>query len=187
MLPRISPPKRAAPRSSRFAVNADGVEMAGNGAQVTLNGANASMVNATNHGVVVSASQTVITGGTSSTSLQLDDAGATFSNTLTGGPAKVTGVADGTSNFDAVNYRQLHALDRQMSNGIASTTAMANMPALEQGKRFAVGVGVGHFNGASALAVGGNYRMSSNAVVRASVGLNGRRNNAFGAGASFSW
>jgi hypothetical protein len=167
-------------------VNAGGVDVAGNGAQVTLNGANASLVNATNHGVVVSETQTMITGGTSSTHLLLDDAGVTFSNTLTGGAAKVTGVADGTSTFDAVNYGQLQAQDRLMSAGIAATTAMANMPALEQGKSFAIGVGVGHFNGASALALSGNYRIAPNSVFRASVGLNGR-SNAYGAGASFSW
>ena len=174
--------------ANKVVVGASGIDLAGNGAQIILSGANASLVNNTNHGVVVTSNQTVITGGTTSTRLVLDDAGATFSNTLTGGAAKVTGIADGTTNSDAVNFNQLQTLDKRMSAGIAATTAIANMPALESDKTFAVGVGIGHFNGASAMAIGGNYRMSPNAVFKASVGSNGRRNNTtYGAGASFSW
>lgn len=70
------------------------------GAQVALSGANASLVNNTGHGVAVSATQTVITGGTTSTSLTLNDRAATFANTVTGGPTTVTGVADGVADFD---------------------------------------------------------------------------------------
>src|SRR5581483_1163191 len=57
------------------------------------------------HGVVVTEQQTVLSGGTHSTSLVLGDEGATFSNVETGGPTRVSGVADGTSDFDAVNLR----------------------------------------------------------------------------------
>ena len=168
-------------------MNANGVDVTGNGANITLNGTNVSLVNSTSHGVVVSSTQTLITGGTSSTSLQLDDIGARFSDSSTGGAAKVTGVADGTSTHDAVNFGQLQALEQRMSAGIAATSAMANIPPLEQGKKFAMGVGIGHFNGSSSVAIGGNYRLSPNAVFRASVGINGGRKNVFGAGASFSW
>ena len=173
--------------ANQVAVNANGVAVAGNNARVTLNGATASMLNDTNHGVVVSATQTLISGGTSTTNLLLNDAGASFSNTQTGGPARVTGIADGTMPFDAVNFRQLQALDRRLSLGISSTVAMANIPPLEQNKTFSVGVGMGVFNGATTLAIGGNYRMSPNAVFRASLGFAGERRNTFGAGASLSW
>ena len=173
--------------ANRVLVNAAGVAVAGNNARVTLNGATASMLNDTNHGVIVSATQTLISGGTATTNLLLNDGGATFSNNQTGGPARVTGIADGSLPFDAVNYRQLQGLDKRMSSGIASTVAMANIPPLEPNKTFAVGVGMGHFNGNTALSIGGNYRMSPNAVFRASAGFGGERRGTFGAGASLSW
>jgi hypothetical protein len=59
------------------------------------------------HGLAVNQNRTVLSGGTRSTSLTLNDDGATFANTATGGPARVTGVADGAHNFDAINYGQL--------------------------------------------------------------------------------
>lgn len=69
----------------------------------------ASLVNSTGHGVVVSDTATVISGGTTSTTLTLDDTGATFADTVTGGPALVHGVADGVVATDAVNKGQLDA------------------------------------------------------------------------------
>ena len=173
--------------ANRVAVTANGVDISATGAKIALNGPDVSLLNSTGHGMVVSATQTVLSGGTSSTNLVLDDGGATFSNTLTGGAARVTGVADGAATFDAVNFGQLQVLSKRLSSGVATSTAMANMPALETGKNFAVSVGVGNFNGTSALAIGGNFRLSPNAVFKASVGMNGRRSSAFGAGASFSW
>lgn len=59
------------------------------------------------HGVDINQTRTVISGGTHSTSLTLNDWGATFQNDTTGGPARVTGVADGEDRYDAVNYGQL--------------------------------------------------------------------------------
>jgi len=47
------------------------------------------------HGVVVQEDKTVVSGGTSSSSLTLADNGATFSNSATGRPIQVHGVADG--------------------------------------------------------------------------------------------
>lgn len=173
--------------ANTVAVNAGGVGLAGNGARLTLNGTTASLVNDTSHGLTVSSSQTLLTGGLSSTSLQLDDSGATFANAETGAPARVTGVANGTFGYDAVNYGQLRARDGQVSRGIAAATAMANIPPIDQGKTFAVGVGVGHFNGNTVLAVSGNYRASSNATFRASAALRGGRERTLGAGAAFSW
>ena len=41
--------------------------------------------------------------------LTLNDSGATFSNAATGAPTRVTGVANGAGDFDAVNVRQFSA------------------------------------------------------------------------------
>jgi len=99
------------------------------------------------HGLLVDQTQTVISGGTASTSLTFDDWGATFQNDATGGPARVTGVADGQKDFDAVNYRQ-------MNSGIASVAALAAIPDPVPGKHFSIGLGYGNSHGQSAVAAG---------------------------------
>jgi hypothetical protein len=156
------------------------------GAGLTLQGANASLINNTGHGMQVTATQTVISGGSTSTSLRLSNGGAAFSNSSSGAPVRVTGVADGTTSFDAVNYQQLKALEKKMSQGVASTTAIANIPQVDQDKTFAVGMGVANFNGETALAVGMTYRPMPNAVLKASVSA-GSGQTVFGGGAAMSF
>ena len=102
------------------------------------------------HGLQVYQDATVLSGGTNSTSMTLDDNGATFRNDVTGGPARVTGVADGHNNFDAVNFRQL----KTAYSGIASVAALAAIPNPVAGKKFILGVGYGNFEGENAIAAG---------------------------------
>lgn len=138
------------------------------------------------HGLVVTESQATLSGGVHSTSLTLNDNGATFSNSATGAPVQVHGVADGTQDFDAVNYRQL----KQIAAGVAGVSAMANIPQVDQNKTFAVGVGLGNFQSQSALALGASYRMASNVVAKASVSTtngSGSKNTVYGVGAGMSW
>jgi hypothetical protein len=138
------------------------------------------------HGLIVTETQATLSGGTHSSSLTLNDNGATFTNASSGAPIQVHGVADGTSDFDAVNYRQL----KQLSAGVASTVAMANIPQVDQDKTFALGAGVGQYNGQTALAIGASYRFASNAVLRASLGSGsggGQARTTAGAGVGFSW
>ncbi len=140
------------------------------------------------HGLAVQQTQTVLTGGNTSTSFTLNDNGATFANSATGAPVKVTGVADGVNSFDAVNVRQL----RGVYAGVAGTAAMANIPPIDAGKTFALGAGLGGFKGQGAIAVGAAVRVGDNAQVRASMSssLNtdtGSRNTAFAIGAGLSF
>lgn len=135
------------------------------------------------HGMIVTESQATLSGGVQSTSLTLNDNGATFSNSATGAPAQVHGVANGTQDFDAVNYRQL----KEVAAGVAGVSAMANIPHVDQDKTFAVGVGLGNFQGQSALALGASYRVAQNAVIKASVTANGSKNTVYGVGAGMSW
>ena len=74
-----------------------------------------------------------------------------------------------------------------LSGGIASSVAMANIPLVDTGKTFAVGVGLGGYDGQSALALGASYRISPNGVFRASVSTGSAAKTAVGAGVSFSW
>ena len=134
------------------------------------------------HGLVITQTETVLSGGTNSTSLTLNDGGATFTNTVTGGPARVTGVADGHSRFDAVNYGQL----KETYGGIASVAAMANIPDPAPGKAFAVGIGFGNFEDEQAFALGGAASLPENVSLQASVGRS-VDNTSFGAGVGFSW
>lgn len=135
------------------------------------------------HGLVVTESQTTISGGTESSSMTLTDRAATFSNAQTGAPITVTGVADGRADFDAVNVRQF-------AGAIASVAAQANIPSLAAGQDRTFGMGVGNFMGKSALAMGMNIRGNGNAVykVTLSSGLNdGAKKAVFAAGAAWGF
>jgi hypothetical protein len=137
------------------------------------------------HGFVVDENSATMSGGTHSTSLTLNDNGATFSNPANGASVQVHGVADGTSDFDVVNYRQL----MQIAAGVASTSAMANIPQVDQNKTFSVGVGLGNFQGQTAVALGASYRAAPNTVYKASISTTSgsSRTTVFGTGAAFSW
>ncbi|MEO8628503.1 MAG: YadA C-terminal domain-containing protein [Betaproteobacteria bacterium] len=133
------------------------------------------------HGLVITETQTTLSGGTASSSLTMSDNGGTFSNSSTGAPVQVHGVNDGTADFDAVNVRQF-------SGAIASVSAMANIPQVDLDKTIAIGVGVGAFMSKGALALGASYRFARNAVLKGSVatGTNGG-DTVVGAGAAWSF
>lgn len=82
--------------------------------------------------------------------MTLNNYGATFANTTTDGPARVTGVADGSSDYDAVNYRQL----QKSYQGIPFVSALSAIPPTLPAKRFSVGAGYGYFESESSLAIG---------------------------------
>ena len=134
------------------------------------------------HGIVVQEDKTTISGGNYSSSLTMADNGATFSDSATGAPVQVHGVADGTSDFDAVNVRQF-------SSAIASVTAMANIPQVDQDKTVSMGMAMGSFMGKTALAAGMTYRFAKNGVLKGSISsaLNSSKSTAVGLGAAWSY
>ena len=135
------------------------------------------------HGLVVTETQTTLSGGTQSSSMTLNDRAATFSNAQNGNPITVTGVADGRADFDAVNVRQF-------AGAIAAVAAQANIPALSAGQDRTFGMGVGNFMGKSALAMGMNFRGSANSVYKATVssGLNnGMKQTVLGVGGAWGF
>jgi len=117
------------------------------------------------HGLRVEQRRTVLSGGTSTTNLTLDDSGATFDDDE-GGPARVRGVDDGRSRYDAVNYGQL----QEAEGGVASVAALTSIPSLQTDKRFNVGLGAGTFSGEHALAVGASLRLGRHVVVKGGAG-----------------
>ena len=151
---------------------------------VTLADNRASVMTSGGNGMWADASSANLTGG--GNTLSMSSSGARFSN-ASGGPVKVTGVANGTSKYDAVNYGQLQDVERLASRGIASVTAMANIPQVEPGKTFAVGAGIGSYNGYQALAIGASGRIMDDLVFKASIGSSENGHAAFGGGVSYSW
>ena len=154
-----------------------------NKAQVQLNtdnqtGNSSASVTVTNsqgntHGLTIDANnthQTVLSGGNSSTSLTLNDNGAQFSNNVNGGPARVSGVADGVNAFDAVNARQLGSVASRAYSGIAQIAAMQGLATPTGGRNYAVGMGAGFYAGQQALAFGAKAVVADNFQVCASFG-----------------
>jgi hypothetical protein len=148
------------------------------------------------HGLTVNQTNTVLSGGTDSTTMTLDNNGATFANSAAagGGPAQLHGVANGTSYYDAVNLGQLNSatnkLKNQMSGGIAATAAMSQIPQVEPGRKFSIGAGAAGYGNTGAFAVGASMRFSDQLVAKASIGLSPTGNGtqvAGGAGLSYSW
>lgn len=178
----------AAPSSQVLLSNAGGTSVDTNGKIVMgAEGASAALT-LTNglgntHGLVVTESQTTLSGGTQSSSMTLTDRAATFSNAQTGAPITVTGVANGRADFDAVNVRQF-------AGAIAAVSAQANIPALAAGQDRNFGIGMGHFMGKSALAMGMSMRGSNNSVYKATLssGLNAGTSQAVvGVGAAWGF
>jgi predicted acyltransferase (DUF342 family) len=131
-------------------------------------------VSGNTHGLTVGESSTVLTGGTTSTSLTLNDGGATFANSSTGNPVRVTGIANGVNDYDAVNVRQLRVYEDAVDKaniGIASVSALAAIPGTMPCKRFAVGAGYGYFEHESAIAIGIKARMWDFLSVQAGIGF----------------
>jgi hypothetical protein len=134
------------------------------------------------HGLSVTSDSATLTGGTRSTSLVLNDDGATFRNDTTQGPARVTGIEDGSAPYDAVNYRQL----RRAYSGVASVAALAGIPDPGPGKRLALGVGGGAYLGEKAIAVGMAAQVTERIRVKTGFTFGGT-DSAVNGGISYSW
>jgi len=136
--------------------------------------------------------------GVNSTGAQINGGGAalvlagnraTFGATNGGAPIRVTGIADGQNQYDAVNYGQVQELEKNLSRGISGATAMANIPQVDQNKAFNLGIAVGGYNGETAVAIGGSARVAKDGILKASVGFagGGSSNTTWGVGGGWSW
>ena len=65
--------------------------------------------------------------------------------------------------------------------------AQANIPQVLNGQTFAVGAGVGGYDGENAVAVGVSFRASQNVTVKATVSDDTEQNVGYGAGLSVGW
>ena len=186
--------------NNTLSVDSNGGAAGGNTLVVNGSGASMTVLNSGTgiaHGLFIGQSSTVLTGGTTSTSLTLDDNGATFANTATGGPARVTGVANGVNPFDAVNVSQLNSqissVNRHIDNvakksygGIASVAALAGIPGPIDNKRFSLGIGYGNYAGENAVALGAKANLLNSVGLTLGLGFSNSR-TAASMGAGFSW
>ena len=78
--------------------------------------------------------------------------------------------------------------EKIVSRGIASVTALANIPQVDTGKAFAIGAGVASFNSEAAFAIGASARVGGSGVIKASVGSgSGSGKAAYGLGGGWSF
>ncbi|WP_373100435.1 MULTISPECIES: YadA family autotransporter adhesin [Pasteurellaceae] len=124
---------------------------------------------------------------------------ANEANTVSVGSAgnerRVTNVADGVKATDAVNKRQLDQVsadlrktDRKLRAGIAGAVAIANIPQVTQPGANLVGMGVGNYNGQSAVAVGYSKLSDNNKVIfKVSAGATTQGDYNVGAGIGYQW
>lgn len=117
---------------------------------------------------------------------------ANFSTTG-GAPIRVTGVANGVYDFDAVNMSQYNFLtgvvrdtQKMAYSGIASVAAMAAIPDPAPGKRYNFGLGVGQYEGYRAVAAGFKGHVTDNLSVTAGAAFSSFANT-YNVGAGFSW
>ncbi|OQX03213.1 MAG: hypothetical protein BWK73_40265 [Thiothrix lacustris] len=131
------------------------------------------------HGLSVGETNTTLSGGTNSTILTLDDSGAKFSG-AGGAPARVTGIADGVADFDAVNFRQLNNLDKKLTGKINETgavaAAFAQLGQAQTPGKSTFGIAAGGQGSKAGVALGFSHRpvTMKPVVIKASLGASGK-------------
>jgi autotransporter adhesin len=149
-------------------------------------------------GVVTIVGSAVNVGTNSGSSVNLGSSAGNSTVSLNGN--RLQNVGAGVLGTDAVNLNQLNSLlssttsqianlQSQVNtnkNGIAGVSAMSNIPSLSSSQKNNFGVGIGAFQGASAIAFGGNFRIKDNLVGKISASLSSG-NYVTGAGLSIGW
>jgi hypothetical protein len=149
-------------------------------------------------GAVAIIGSTVSLGTNSGSAVILGNSSADSTVSLNGN--RLQNIGTGVSGTDAVNLNQVNSLMSSTTSqitslqnqaninkgGISSVSAMTNIPSLSASQKNNFGVGIGSFQGASAIAFGGNFRIKDNLVGKISASLSSG-NYVTGAGLSFGW
>ncbi|RUS65196.1 hypothetical protein EGN72_01035, partial [Pseudorhodobacter sp. E13] len=162
--------------------NSSQVEVTATSVSLTQNGSGFSSSGGTTR--LTGTTSTVVSGG--STQMVLSDSGVNFSG-AGGAPVRLSGVADGVAPTDAVNVRQLGALEGKLSGAIAGTMAMTQLPTITANESFSFGVAVGGYNGQSAFALGGTARLDNNMVLRGAAQYSKEGGVGAAVGIGWSW
>ncbi|HBX05735.1 MAG TPA: hypothetical protein DEG10_06250, partial [Leclercia adecarboxylata] len=156
-------------------------------------------------------------GNTSVTTLNATDITAgTVTASVDANGDVISNVGDGQADTDAVNVRQLNAMQsgsgaalnefssrvdarfdamderidevaERAYGGVASVAALAAIPTPAPGKRFSVGAGLGSYASESAVAVGFRAAITESTSVTAGVSRNTASKTAANLGVGYSW
>lgn len=129
-------------------------------------------------GLLIEADSISLSSGDNSATMHLSSKGLTLSNSSTGGPVPMHGVAAGVNEYDAVNVSQL----RDVSAGIAASSAAANIPQPINTDQF-IGIGIGNFGNETAIAIGvRTYNKANKVSSSATLTYDSRDNMSVGIG-----
>jgi autotransporter adhesin len=149
-----------------------------------VTGSNITATNSTdisNNATAIGANTTAI--GTNTTAIGANTTSIGTNTTAIG--TNTTAIGANTTAIASINTG-FSDLEEEAFSGIASVAAMASIPAPRDGNRFALGMGVGNYEGESAFAAGLSANIATNMRVTASLGFS-NDNVASGVGLGFSW
>lgn len=86
---------------------------------------------------------------------------------------RITNLSPGISGNDAVNLNQLNSGLKLSYQGIAGVAALNGIPSVPSDKKFNIGLGVGNYEGQSAVALGGNIRFTDKVAGKFGLGISG--------------
>ena len=149
-------------------------------------------------GTVTIVGSTVNVGTNSGSTVTVGNSSANSTVSLNGN--RLQNVGTGTSGTDAVNLTQVNSLISSTTSqitslqsqiytnerGISGVSAMTNIPSLQTSQQYNFGVGIGSFEGTTALALGGNFRLRDNLVGKISASMSSGT-YVTGAGISLGW
>lgn len=187
----VSGPVEVRVGGQRLRIDDQGIEAASaGGGRIAVNDEAVSVMHrgdglvASNGAVAVHAAEAVtVTGG--GNTFSIDSSGARLSS-ASGGPVRLSGIADGVDHYDAVNLGQFQRGLRDVSRGVAMSMAMSQVPPPAHGKRHSFGFGLGHFDGQTALAAGATVSIADGLTARASLSRSGSRGGV-GVGTGVGW
>ena len=116
-----------------------------------------------------------------------------------GSPTRITNVAPGINNTDAVNYGQLRGavnninnrinkVDKDLRAGVAGAAAIAFIQRPNEAGKSIVSVGAAGYRGESALAVGYARNADNNKIsIKLGVGVNSRNDVTYGGSVGYQW
>lgn len=149
-------------------------------------------------GTVTIVGSAVNVGTNSGSAVTVGNSSANSTVSLNGN--RLQNVGTGTSGTDAVNLTQVNSLISSTTSqitslqsqiytnerGISGVSAMTNIPSLQTSQQYNFGVGIGSFEGTTALALGGNFRLRDNLVGKISASMSSGT-YVTGAGISLGW
>ncbi|WP_439258256.1 YadA-like family protein [Lonepinella sp. BR2271] len=117
---------------------------------------------------------------------------ANQANTVSVGNAgkarRVTHVADGVNPTDAINKRQLDRVEKEYRAGIAGVAALAGVPQVIRPDASMLGMGVGNYKNADAVAIGYSRASANNKIIfKVNTSINNRGDMVSNAGIGYQY